>query len=189
MQIFFSELSVITFRLSQAEKCLHPPQKHGPRPLGPLLTCVLYPFLTSTPSPTPTLSDSLYIPSSKISHPWKDGLHQSPASVKAEGPLTHLPLRTPPSLLQKTPGSFLCPLFRHFLHCPCQMKIKGESESWEGWQAGGGVPSLLSGQQGGSSHIRVWKFHCSFLIPAALVHFHPPPPSSWTLPAIHSISK
>lgn len=33
LQIFFSRLSMITFRLSQAEKCLHPPHKNVP--LGP----------------------------------------------------------------------------------------------------------------------------------------------------------
>lgn len=158
-----------------------PPKKNKTWPSAPRLPPNLRPLSL------PYVNPLGHIPSSKISHPWKDRL-QSPASVNLKGlslvfPSQHL--RTPPSLLQKTPGSFLFPLFRHFLHCPCKMKIKGESESWEGWRAGGeeNVPSLLSGREGGSSHIRVWKFHCSFLIPAAFFHFSPPtlvmnPPSN-----------
>lgn len=111
-RFFFSGLSVVTFRLSQAEKCVHHP-KTSP-PADSLLTCVICPRLASSSTSTLRLSDFQYITLSEISHSGKGRLCQWSPSGTLEGPLTHLPpvaaQTTPPSLLQTPPvlPSSLC---------------------------------------------------------------------------------
>lgn len=101
----------------------------------------------------------------------------------------------------KAPRFFPLPFVSPWPPLSIQMKIKGERE--REWKLGGmaGREGGHGGEEGeegrmcplcypaweGSSHIRVWKFHCSFLIFAALAQFMWPPPPLENTPSGQSV--
>lgn len=144
---------------------------------APLHPASLIPILRQPLQQTPPPQSLLIFytsPSSKLSHPRKESLHHSllTAFCKTSRP-SHpsSPLSTsdhPPCCCHTNPWPFLFALFRHGPYCPGKKEKVGRDGRQRRKKRGGGergenVPSLFSGQEG-STHVRVWKFRCSFLL-------------------------